>query len=120
MEEISDIRLIELFRTENDQGALHALISRYSTRAYAFAFRLVRDRAEAEDITQEAFIKAWKHIHRFNPEQHFSTWLLSIVCRTALDSDFYHSPRVGCWDITRRWRDWDYEYDAHYRHRAYA
>jgi len=83
--EKSDAQLIELFREERDEKALHELISRYDKRVYAFAFRLVRSQEEAEDISQEVFIKAWKHIHRYDPRRDFGTWVLTITYRTAID-----------------------------------
>lgn len=65
--------------------ALDTLVGRYLSDVYAFAKRLTRDSDAAEDIAQEAFVKAWNKIRSFRPNANFRTWLFTITRNTALD-----------------------------------
>lgn len=67
-------------------GSFDGLVRRYLHPLYAFAYRISGgDRMAAEDIAQETFLKAWRHLDRFDPERSFRTWLLTIARRTAID-----------------------------------
>jgi len=70
---------------EGDESALAFLVDTYLKNVYNFAFQLTRDRQAAEDITQESFIKAWKHIRRYREGSNFQTWLFAITRNTAID-----------------------------------
>jgi len=52
---------------------------------HSIVFRMVRNKQEAEDLTQEAFIKAYKSIASFNEEYAFSTWLFKIATNNCID-----------------------------------
>lgn len=70
------------------RGDLHAfeeLVRAHQTLALRIAYLVVRDHAEAEDVTQEAFIKAFRHLHRFRDGAPFRPWLLRIVRNEALN-----------------------------------
>ena len=70
------------------QGSLPAfeqLLLWYEKPIYAFMFRFVRRREDAEDLTQEIFIKVLKSLHAYNIEKPFSPWLYTIATRTAYD-----------------------------------
>jgi RNA polymerase sigma-70 factor (ECF subfamily) len=72
---------------EQDKDALDELFNRYLDKAYAIAFNLCSgDHEQAQDITQEAFLKVLKNINRFKGESEFSTWLYRIIYNTFLDS----------------------------------
>ncbi len=72
---------------EQDKDALDELFNRYLDKAYAIAFNLCSgDHEQAQDITQEAFLKVLKNINRFKGESEFSTWLYRIIFNTFLDS----------------------------------
>jgi len=72
---------------EQDKDALDELFKRYLDKAYAIAFSMCSgDREQAQDITQEAFLKVLKNIDRFKGESEFSTWLYRIIYNTFLDS----------------------------------
>ena len=72
---------------EQDKGALNELFNRYLDKAYAIAFNMCSgDHEQAQDITQEAFLKVLKNINRFRGESEFSTWLYRIIFNTYLDS----------------------------------
>lgn len=68
-----------------DASTFEQLVKKHLSSVYAFAFQLVRDREVADDITQETFIKAWKHLARFDLEKNFKSWLFVIAKRTAID-----------------------------------
>lgn len=82
--EPDDAQLIGQY-LEGDDHALNMLVDRYLNDLYRFAYSLVHDRAAAEDITQDSFIKAWKHLRGFRANANFRTWLFSIARNTAID-----------------------------------
>jgi RNA polymerase sigma-70 factor (ECF subfamily) len=62
------------------------LVERYQIGLIIYSERLVGDRAEAEDIAQAAFIKAYNNLHEFSPDKaRFSTWLYRIARNEAID-----------------------------------
>ena len=69
-----------------DEDAFRALVERHLRTAYDFAFRYLGGRDEADDVVQEAFIKAWKALRRYDVTRSFRTWLITIVRNTALDA----------------------------------
>ncbi len=68
-----------------DHHAFRKVVEAHQSFAYAVAFRFVGNRNEAEDITQEAFIKLWKNIGKYRPEIKLSTWLYKIIMNLCLD-----------------------------------
>ena len=70
---------------EGDEKALGFLVERYLKDVYNFAFRLTGDIQAAEDISQDSFIKAWKHIRRYRQGSNFQAWLFTITRNTAID-----------------------------------
>ena len=68
-----------------DSRAYRALVERYQDRAYALAYRMVRSRSDAEEIAQDAFVRAWRAIGEFRGDASFMTWLYRILVRLALD-----------------------------------
>jgi RNA polymerase sigma-70 factor, ECF subfamily len=68
-----------------DARAYRALVERYQDRAYALAYRMVRSRPDAEEIAQDAFVRAWRAIGDFRGDASFMTWLYRILVRLALD-----------------------------------
>src|SRR6201984_2678707 len=61
----------------------YELIRPYERRVYAAAFAILRNEADAEDVAQEAVLKAFKHIRQFRAESRFSTWLIQITVNEA-------------------------------------
>jgi len=82
--EATDLELVRLAQ-RGDHPAFEGLVRRYSERAYRAAYRVVRDQAQAEDIVQEALIKAYRGLGRFEARSSFYTWLYRIVVNLALD-----------------------------------
>ena len=70
-----------------DHDAEVAFVRRFQSRVYGLARRLVRDQALAEDIAQEAFVRAWRYAPDFDPSRgSVTTWLLAITRNVAIDS----------------------------------
>lgn len=87
---------------EQDRDALDELFSRYLDQAYAISYSLCSgDYEQAQDITQEAFLKVLKNIRSFRGESEFYTWLYRIVYNTYLDS---RKQRLTWGNIFSFWR----------------
>lgn len=71
--------------SRGDPLAFEELLSPYMQRAYAYALRYTGDPTLAEDVCQEAFIKAFRAIDGFAGKSAFSTWLFRIIYTTFLD-----------------------------------
>jgi len=69
---------------DGDEEAYAILIDRYKEGLYRHCFRFTHDEDEAEDIAHEAFIEAFVHLDRYNPQFRFSTWLYKIATNLAL------------------------------------
>lgn len=82
--ERTDEALVLLYRG-GEQAAFAELIARYTDSVYNFSLRLTGNTQDAEDITQEAFIKAWKHLDKFRADEKWKTWLFTIARNSALD-----------------------------------
>ena len=71
---------------ENDREAMEEFVSRYQQKAYAIAYQMCSgDREEAQDLTQEAFLRVFRNIGTFRGNSSFSTWFYRIVVNTCLD-----------------------------------
>lgn len=68
-----------------DEEAFAVLAGRYLKPIYNFTYRLVGDRQNAEDITQETFFKTWKNLKKYRAGESFRAWLYRIARNTAYD-----------------------------------
>jgi RNA polymerase sigma-70 factor (ECF subfamily) len=80
--EQSDLSLVERVQ-RGDKAAFDVLVLRYQHKVLKLIMRYVRDAAEAEDIAQEAFIKAYRALPAFRGDSAFYTWLYRIAINTA-------------------------------------
>jgi RNA polymerase sigma-70 factor (ECF subfamily) len=78
----ADLILVERVQS-GDQQAFGLLVGKYQRKLLRLVGRFVRDPAEAEDVTQEAFIKAYRALPNFRGESAFYTWLYRIGVNTA-------------------------------------
>lgn len=69
-----------------DAETFRELVMRYQDRVFALARRMVGDREEAEEVAQDAFLRAWRALPRFRSDARFSTWIYRITYRRACDS----------------------------------
>lgn len=67
-----------------EEGAYALLVNKHKSYAYTIALKIVRSSEEAEEVAQDAFIKAFQNLRKFNREAKFSTWLYRIVFNTAI------------------------------------
>jgi len=84
--ELTDESLVAAAR-EGDREAFGILIDRYRDTAYAYAASLIGNREDAEDIVQEAFVRAYVALWRFRAGSQWAAWLMRIVqnlCRDAI------------------------------------
>jgi len=68
-----------------DAGSYDYLVSKYMKRVVSIAWGIVRNADDAEDLAQEAFVKAYQTIERFTPGEPFGPWIYRIVTNLALD-----------------------------------
>lgn len=78
----------------DDTAAFAQLVAEFQPLAFRLAFRLLCDEDEARDMVQEAFVKVWLSLKKYNGESRFSTWLYKITCNTCYDRlrSLRHSP----------------------------
>ncbi|MFI5310615.1 MAG: RNA polymerase sigma factor [Gemmatimonadales bacterium] len=67
------------------ENAFRELVRRYERPVFSLIFRMVRDSATAEDLSQDTFIKVLNHIDRYRPEFKLSSWLFKIANNVAID-----------------------------------
>lgn len=79
-----EINLVQRAK-RGEKDAFRVLVERYQARAYRLAFTVVRERAEAEDVVQEAFVKAYLSLAEFENKSCFFTWLYRIIVNMAID-----------------------------------
>ena len=68
-----------------DSTAYRGLVEKYQTRVYSMVYGMVRNREDARDLTQEAFVKAFNNLKSFRLEASFYTWLYRIAMNVAID-----------------------------------
>jgi RNA polymerase sigma-70 factor (ECF subfamily) len=108
--------------------AFDILVERYQTRLLNFVYRTTGDRERAEDLVQEAFVRIYRHLHRFDQTKKFSTWAYTIASNLAKNElrNRSRSPLVlfqairKSWDSDDRpleWEDNTYRPDDLFRKR---
>ena len=70
---------------QGDHEAFRALVELHRDRAYGLALRVLRSAPDAEEVAQDAFVRAWRALPAFRGEARFGTWLYAIVMRRAID-----------------------------------
>ncbi len=82
---LKDFGLIDKATAESDEKAFAELMERYKKPVYHMILKMVRNVDDAEDLTIEAFAKAFKNLHKFKKDFTFSTWLFRIATNNAID-----------------------------------
>ncbi len=80
----TDVALVRKAR-DGDFSAFEQLFDRHRTLVYRFAYQMTSRRDDAEDVVQEAFVRAYQNLHRYRDEAKFTTWLLRIVTNLCTD-----------------------------------
>jgi RNA polymerase sigma-70 factor (ECF subfamily) len=81
---IDDTALIRLFR-ENELSAFEELVRKYQDKVYNLCRYMLRDSRDAQDATQDVFLKAYKALKDFRPKASLYTWIYRIAVTTCLD-----------------------------------
>jgi RNA polymerase sigma-70 factor (ECF subfamily) len=76
-----------------DEAAFTELVQLYERRVFALVFRMLGNRHEAEEITQEVFVQVFRAIHRFRGESKLSTWLYRVAVNLCKNRIKYHARR---------------------------
>src|SRR5215813_514102 len=80
----SDQQIVE-WAKDGHESAFRELVRRYERPVFSLIYRMVRDRALAEDLAQETFIKVLNGIRSYRPEYKFSSWIFKIANNAAID-----------------------------------
>ena len=81
----SDVSLVARAR-DGDSDAFRELVERHGRNVFRLSYRLTRNEEDAEDVTQEAFIKAYRNLSRFEEKSEFGSWIYRIATNCALDA----------------------------------
>ena len=105
-----DSRLIQEALAGNAKS-YKKLMHKYHDAIFNFIFKMVRDRQQVEDLTQEAFIKAFSSLKNFNDEYAFSTWLYKIATNNSID--FIRKRKLQVYSIDKpiESKDSDYTFE---------
>jgi RNA polymerase sigma-70 factor (ECF subfamily) len=82
-----------------DSKSYDILLKKYKNSVYSLVLRMVRNSQEAEDLTQEAFIKAFNSLASFNEEYAFSTWLYKIATNNCID--FFRKRKLQTYSLDK-------------------
>lgn len=82
---LKDYKLVKNCVEKGDQKAYAELMSRYKDSIYFMLLKMVNNRDDADDLTIEAFGKAFKNIKQYTPDYAFSTWLFKIATNNCID-----------------------------------
>ena len=80
----SDPELVALCR-RGDERAAAELLRRFERPVFSLIYRMVRDRELAEDLAQEAFVRAFHNLRRYDPSYKFSSWLFKVAYNLTID-----------------------------------
>ncbi len=105
-----DSRLIHA-ALNGDDSAYKRLMKKYHDAIYNFIYRMVHDKQQVEDLTQEAFIKAFSSLASFNEEYAFSTWLYKIATNNSIDYIRRRKLQTFSIDKPIEARDSDYSFE---------
>ena len=90
---LNDFKLIDLAINKNDQNAYSEIMKSYKNSIYFTILKMIKNKDDAEDLTIEAFSKAFKNLHKFKKEFTFSTWLFRIATNNTID--FIRKKKIG-------------------------
>jgi RNA polymerase sigma factor (sigma-70 family) len=98
-----DFELIDSAREIGDEKAYAELMERYRKPLYHTILKMVKNTDDAEDLTLEAFAKAFKGLHKFKKEYTFSTWLFRIATNNCID--FIRKRKLETTSISSAFKD---------------
>ncbi|MDD4990127.1 MAG: RNA polymerase sigma factor [Candidatus Pacebacteria bacterium] len=84
MQNSSDAQLIADY-LKGDEKTFEILVKRYLKPIYSFVYKNIGNPAEAENITQDVFVKIWKNLKKFNKQKNFKSWIFTIAKNASID-----------------------------------
>jgi len=84
--DIDEERLLVQRTRSGDLTAFDQLVRRYLPRAFMAAWRLLKNKEDAEDLVQDAFVRALQHIHQYDVSRPFGPWFFRLLTNTGLNS----------------------------------
>lgn len=102
---LDDKALIDLIKTKKDQMAYGTLLEKYRKSLYFTILKMVNNRDDAEDLTMQAFTKAFKNLDNYDLNYAFSTWLFKIATNNTID--FIRKKRLQTTSLDRGMNDDD-------------
>lgn len=100
---LKDFKLIDQAVIDGDEGAFAELMKRYKKPVYHMILKMVRNVDDAEDLTIEAFAKAFRNLKRFKKDYTFSTWLFRIATNNAID--FIRKKKLDTYSLNTSFTD---------------
>ena len=100
---VYDYKLILLARNKGDQKAYAELMERYRDSLYFMLLKMVNNKTDADDLTIEAFGKAFKRLDQYTPTYAFSTWLFKIASNNCID--FIRKKKMVLFSIDKRFEN---------------
>ena len=88
-ESVDDLRHLVRQCLDGDQAAMLRLVDHFRGQVFGLCYRMLGHRQDAEDVTQETFVRLLRSLHRWDPNRDFEPWLLAIAgnrCRTAISA----------------------------------
>jgi RNA polymerase sigma-70 factor (ECF subfamily) len=82
----ADEAIIQLVQAGRGQEAFERLVPAYRRRVFGLAYSILRDRAAAEDLAQEVFVKLWQALPRYDGRARLSTWIYAITRNAAVSA----------------------------------
>ena len=79
----AEIAVLIQAHLRGDPRAFDQIVTRYQVRLLNFVYRMIGDRERAEDLVQEAFLRVYRHLDRFDQSRKFSTWIYTIASNLA-------------------------------------
>ena len=79
----------------NDRAAFNEIVLRYKSKIYNYIHRMVQSASDAEDLTQETFVRAYLSIHSFQSKASLNTWLFRIATNLCIDFSRKHKTRIN-------------------------
>ncbi len=87
-----------------DDDAFEHIVETYQKPVFSLCYRMLGNAGDAEDAAQEAFLRAYRHLNRYDPNRSFATWLLSIASHYCIDR--LRKKKLPSFSIDNEAHDW--------------
>lgn len=83
--ELTDAELVSKC-VNGESSAFEEIVTRYKKLVYSVVYRMISDKEEVHDVSQEVFVRLYKSLEKYNPEYKMSTWIVKITTNLCLDT----------------------------------